>query len=69
LHQALTALDGLTADEQLEVACQLVFGVLKAARLRFEVAQEHRAAYDTLCAAVEACVQTEIARLRFTRPH
>ena len=66
---ALSALDGLTADEQLEVACQLVVGVLKAARSRFESSQEDRAAYDTLCDGVEEWLGAEIGPLRFARPH
>jgi hypothetical protein len=45
-HQALEALDALMADEQLEVACQIVVGILKAARHRFEGSQENRAAFD-----------------------
>jgi uncharacterized membrane protein len=69
LHQALTALDGLTADEQLEVACQLVVGVLRAARRRFESSQEDRATYDTLCDTVEEWFRAEIGPLRFARPH
>lgn len=57
------------ADEQLEVACQIVVGVLKAARHGFEGYQENRAAYDELCDAVEDWFQAEIIPLRFTRPH
>jgi hypothetical protein len=57
------------ADEQLEVACQLVVGVLMAARPRFENSQEDRAAYDTLSDAVEDWLCAEIAPLRFARPH
>ena len=67
-RQALAALDGLTADEQLEVACQLVVGVLKAARPRFESSQEDRAAYNTLCDAVEEWFRAEIGPLRLARP-
>jgi hypothetical protein len=65
----LEALDGLMADEQVEVACQLVVGVLKAARSRFDGSREDRESYDVLCDAVEDWFQTEIAPLRFTRPN
>jgi hypothetical protein len=61
------ALEGLTADEQLEVASQLAVAILKAARHRFEGSAGDRRAYDTLCAAVEEWFTTEIAPLRFAR--
>jgi len=67
-HRALKELDGLMADEQLEVACQLVMGVLKAVRSRFENSPANRAAYNTLCDAVGDWLQAEIGRLRFARP-
>lgn len=38
-----------------------------AARPRFETSQEDRAAYDTLCGALEDWLRAEIAPLRFAR--
>ncbi len=61
------ALEGLTADEQLEVASQLTLAILKAARQRFESSREDRAVYNTLCNRVEEWFSTEIAALRFGR--
>ena len=66
-RQALEALAGLNANEQLELACRSVVGVLGAARARFERAQGDREAYDTLCDAVEGWFRTEIEPLRFYR--
>ena len=60
-------LDGLTADEQLEVAGQLRVGILQAARHPFARSAGDRAAYDTLCDTVEEWVTTEVYKLRFAR--
>ena len=67
LHQALDTLASLRVDEQLEVACQLVVGILKASQPHFGEAQGGRAAYDALCNAVEEWFQDEIDPLRFGR--
>ncbi len=61
------ALDGLTADEQLEVAGQLTVGIVRAARHPFARSAGDRAAYDPLCDTVEEWVTTEIYKLRFAR--
>ena len=66
-HRALASLEGLTANEQPEVACQRVVGILKACRPRFGEAQGGRAAYDTLCGALEEWLRAEIAPLRLPR--
>ncbi len=60
-------LEGLTADEQLEVASQLTMAILKAARQRFEASQGDRHAYNTLCDRVVEWFGEEIAALRFGR--
>ena len=68
-REALEALNGLNAHEQLELACRTVLGILMAARSRFEKSGEDRGAYDTLCDAVEDWLRADIAPLRFARPH
>lgn len=68
-HQALEALAGLNAQEQLELACRIVAGVLAVARSRFEGTREDREAYDVLCDAVEGWFEAGVARLRFSRAH
>lgn len=65
--QTLEALDGLNAQEQLELACRTVVGVLKAARSRFERTREDRGSFDVLCDAVEDWFFAELAPLRFAR--
>ena len=55
------------ADEQLEVACQIVVGILKASRPHFGEAQGGRVAYGAVCDTVEEWFQDEIAPLRFAR--
>ncbi len=65
--QALETLEGLQADEQLEVACQMVVGILKAARHCFEGSRGDQAAYSALCDAVREWFQDEITPLRFAR--
>jgi ribosomal protein S12 methylthiotransferase accessory factor YcaO len=65
--QALETLEGLQADEQLEVACQMAVGILKAARPCFEGSPGDQAAYNALCAAVTEWFQDEITPLRFAR--
>jgi len=66
--KSLEALAGLNAEEQLELGCRTVVGILAAARPRFDGSREDREAYDTLCDAVEEWLQMEIAPLRFARP-
>lgn len=61
------AVEGLTADEQLEVASQLTMAILKATRHRLEGSREDRVAYDTLCDTVEEWLTSGIAPLRFGR--
>lgn len=65
--QALEALEGLNAQDQLELACRTVVGVLKAARPRFEGSREDRESFDVLCDAVEDWFLEELAPLRFAR--
>jgi len=60
-RESLEPLAGLNAQEQLEVACRNVVGILRAARPRFERNREDREAYDALCNAVEEWFQGEIA--------
>ncbi len=67
VRRAGKVLDGLTADEQLEVAGQLTVGIVKAARRPFAGSAGDRAAYNTLCDTVEEWVTTEIYKLRFAR--
>jgi len=67
--QSLESLAGLPADEQLELACRTVVGILAAARPLFIRTGEDREAYDVLCDAVEEWFQAEIMPLRFARPH
>ncbi len=64
---ALETLDGLQTDEQLEVACQMVVGILKAARPCLEGSPGDQAAYNALCDAVTEWFQDEITPLRFAR--
>jgi hypothetical protein len=61
-RQALEALAGLDACEQLELAFRTVLGVLKAARPRFEGSRE---AFDALSDAVEEWFHAEVTPLRF----
>jgi hypothetical protein len=68
-HQTLATPLWPNTDEQLEVACQLGIGILKAVRSRFATSRENRAAYDTLCDDVEEWLRTEITPLRCLRPH
>jgi len=65
--QSLESLTGLQADEQLELACRTVVGVLVAARPLFIRTREDREAYDVLCDEVEEWFQAEIVPLRFGR--
>lgn len=67
-YQALEALAGLNAQEQLELACRTVVGVLMAARPHFSESAHNRVAYDTLCDAVQKWLRREIGPLRFARP-
>lgn len=65
--QSLESLVGLQADEQLELACRNVVGVLAVVRARFESRREDREASDVLCDAIEEWLRTEVAPLRFAR--
>lgn len=65
----LEVLDGLSAKEELEVACRNVLGVLLAVRSRFARRPEDRPYFDTLCDGIERWFRREIALLRFTRPN
>jgi hypothetical protein len=68
-ERVLEALDGLTAEEDLEVACQLVVALLKISRPRFAGSPDHRVAFDGLCDAVVDWFRREVNRLRFVRMH
>jgi hypothetical protein len=69
VKQASQVLDGLPASEQVEVACQLVVGLLAAIQLRFEQTPKERQTFDVLCSDVEEWLQREVAALRFTKAH
>ncbi len=66
-EKVLEALDGLTAEEDLEVASQLVIALLKVSRPRFAGSPEYRDTYDGLCDAVLDWFRREVNRLRFAR--
>ena len=68
-ERVLEVLDGLTADEDLEVASQLVVALLKVSRPRFADSPEHRVTYDGLCDAILDWFRREVNRLRFARLH
>ncbi len=68
-ERVLEALDGLTADQDLEVASQLVVALLKISRPRFADSPEGRVTYDGLCDAVLDWFRREINRLRYARLH
>ncbi len=64
---SLEALEGLSAKDQLEVACRNVLAVILAARSRFEQRPEDRPCFDLACDSVEQWLGQEIALIRFTR--
>jgi hypothetical protein len=66
-RQALDALDGLDAKDQLNLACRTVVAVLQAARPQFTESAQDRAAYNTLCDAVGQWLRREIGLLRFAQ--
>lgn len=66
-RQVLSALDGLTVGEQVEVATQAVMGILGSARLRAEPSHEALEDFDLLCRAVEEWLEGRVAALRRTR--
>ncbi len=63
-RQVLSALDGLTVGEQLEVASQVIVGLLASARLRAEPSQDALEDFDLLCRAVEEWLEDRVAALR-----
>ncbi len=68
LLASLESLTGLSAKDQLEVACRSVLAVLLAARARFERDQEGRVAFDLVCEDVTDWLRQEIKEIRFMRP-
>jgi len=63
-RQVLGALDDLTVGEQLEIATQVVVGILAVARVRAEGSQSDRGDFDRLCGAVEEWLEVRVAALR-----
>jgi len=66
-RKSLEALDGLNAQEQLELACRTVLAVLMAARPRFQV--ENELIFNDLCVVVLQWLKRDMEPLRFPRPH
>ena len=65
----LATLDGLSAEEQLRMACYLAVAVLTTTRQRFEKTPAERAAFDLLCDDTLARLRTLIEPIRFSRSH
>ncbi len=63
-RHVLSALDGLTVGEQLEVATQAIVGLLASARLRAAPSQDALEDFDLLCLAVQDWLQERVATLR-----
>jgi hypothetical protein len=65
-RNVLSALDGLTVGEQLEVATQAVIGILGSARLRAEPSHDALEDFDLLCREVEEWLEVRVGALRHT---
>ncbi len=66
-RHVLSALDGLTVGEQLEVTTHVIVGVLASTRLRAEPSPDALGDFNLLCLAVEEWLGERIAALRGAR--
>ena len=65
--ESLTALEGLTGYDQLEITCRQLVSILWAYRGTFAGSQERRGGSDLLCDALMEWLEAEIAPLRFAQ--
>ena len=64
---SLTALEGLTGYDQLEITCRQLVGLLRAYRATFAGSPERREDFNIVCEGLLEWLVEEIAPLRFTR--